>query len=93
MATDTVVTSELDAFQRYIDERCGGSLNGHSLAESIDEFREYRKQLSAVRERLRLSEESAERDGTRVLTDEIMNETFGRLDAKLDQEAGSGRNG
>jgi len=78
--------NELDTFKRYIDERCGGSLNGHSLAEAIQEFREYQQQLAALQERLRLSEESAEREGTRVLTDEIMEGIFGRLDAKLDQE-------
>jgi len=64
MATDISNKSELDTFKRYIDERCGGSLNGHSLEEAIEEFRAYQDQLFAMRERLRLSEESAERDGT-----------------------------
>ena len=83
MATDITQTSELDAFQRYVEERCGGSLNGHTLAEAIADFREYQRQLAALREKLRLSEESAERDGTRPLTDEIMADTFARLDAEL----------
>ncbi|NOY29984.1 MAG: hypothetical protein GXP28_07335 [Planctomycetes bacterium] len=86
MATGLLEKSDLDIFKRYIDERCGGSLGRHSLAEAIEKFREYQQQLSALQERLRLSEESAEREGTRPLTDEIMEATFVRLDAKLDQE-------
>ncbi len=86
MATELVEKSELDIFKRYIDERCAGSLNGHSLAEAIEKFREYQRQLFSLQERIRLSEESAEREGTRPLTEEIMKETFVRLDAKLDQE-------
>jgi len=86
MATDIFAESELDSFKLYVDDRLGGSLEGQSLAKAIEEFREYQQQLSALRERLRLSEESAEREGTRVLTDQIMEEAFGRLDTKLDQE-------
>ncbi len=86
MAADTVTTSDLDAFKRYIDERCGGSLNGQSLAEAIDDFREYQQQLSALQERLRLSEESAERDGTKPLTEERLNKLCDRWEAELKGE-------
>jgi len=86
MATDTVQTSELDSFQRYIDERCGGSLNGHSLSEAIEKYRHYEKQLAALRERLRLSEESAKRDGTLLMTDEVVEARYRKLDAELAEE-------
>jgi|GEM_PF-6114754 len=86
MATDIVNKSELDAFQRYIDERCGGSLQGHSLTEAIEEFREYQQQLFAVRERLRISEESAEREGTMPLTEKRLNELCDQWKAELKEE-------
>jgi len=86
MATDITNQSELDAFKLYIDERCGGSLNGHSLAEAIGEFREYQQQLTALREKLRLSEESAERDGTILMTDKVVEERYRRLNAELAKE-------
>jgi len=86
MATNLVDQSELDTFKRYIDERCGGSLPGQSLADAIGEFREYQQQLSAVRERIRLSEESAERDGTRPLTEERLDKLCDQWEAELKDE-------
>lgn len=86
MATDITNQSELDAFKRYVDERCGGSLNGKSLEKAIAAFREYQQQLSALQERLRLSEESAERDGTRPLTEERLDEMCDRWEEELKGE-------
>lgn len=78
MATGTAHTSDLDAFKRYVDERCGGSLEGHSLSEAIAEFRTYQQQLAELQQKLRLSEQSATSEGTQPLSE-------GRLDEMCDQ--------
>jgi len=86
MATEIVAESELDTFKLFVDEHFGGSLEGHSLAKTIEQFRVYQKQLTALRERLRLSEESAEREGTRVLTEERLNKLCGQWEEELKEE-------
>jgi len=91
MATDTVEKfevekSDLDIFKRYIDERYGGSLHGHSLAKAIEEFREYQRQLSALQERLRLAEASADREGTRALTVERLDKLCNQWESELKEE-------
>ncbi len=86
METELVIKSELDVFKCFIDEHCDGSLNGHSLAEAIEDFREYQRQLTSLQEKLRLSDESGDRDGTRVLTDKHLDELCDRWEADLKEE-------
>ena len=87
MATDTTQsTDELDAFQRYINERHNGSLNGHTVDEAIAEFREHQRQLADLREKVRESEESAEREGTQPLTKERLDAMLAEEDKKLRAE-------
>jgi len=86
MATDIVDKSELDTFKRYIDERCGGSLPTDSLAEAIEEFREYQQQLSALQKRLRLSEKSTEREGTRALSEDRLDKLCDQWEVELKKE-------
>lgn len=77
----TEVQNELDAFNRYIAERCGGSLNGHTLEEAVQEFREYQRELAEVRAKVQEAIESSEREGSRPLNDE---EFWARANARLD---------
>jgi len=84
MATD--IQDERKAFNRYIDEQCGGTLNGHTLEEALAEFREYQRQLEQLREKLRLSEESAKRDGTHELSEERLDKLCDTWEQELRDE-------
>ena len=74
--------TELDEFQRFIAERHGGTLNGHTLGEAVEEFRLYRAQLSELRTKLEKSAAS----GTLKLTDAFLEERFQQLDKELADE-------
>lgn len=85
MRTQTL-TTELDEFQRYISERHGGALNGHTLDEAVEEFRLYQAQLAEVQEKVDRSRESAKRDGTIQMTPEIVDERLQQLNNQLANE-------
>ena len=74
--------TELDLFQRYIAQRHGGTLNGCTLGEAVEEFRLYRAQLSE----LRLKLEKSAASGTVKLTDAFLEERFQKLDDELAEE-------
>jgi len=84
MATDTTQSpDELDAFQRYINERHNGSLNGHTVDEAIAEFREYQRQLAECRAKIQAGLDSADTEGTQPLTEERLNTLIEKADQQL----------
>ncbi len=87
MSTDTTQSSdELDEFHRYINDFHDGSFNGHTIDEAIEEFKEHQRQLAELREKVRKSEESAEREGTQPLTKQRLEAMLAEEDKKLREE-------
>lgn len=83
---ETAVAPELEAFNRYVVERLGGSLGGQTLEEALAKFREYQRQLSKLKAKIQQSEESAAREGTRPMTDDVIADRHARLDQLLAEE-------
>jgi len=77
MATE--ILNDREAFNRFLDERFGGSMNGHSLEQALAEFREYQKQLAAVQAKVQRSIEAGGRGESQPLDDE---EFWARADAR-----------
>lgn len=86
MSTKTDSTNELDAFQQFMNDRHGGTLNGSTLDEAVEEFRQYRQQLTKLREKLNRSEQSATEEGTHTMSEQRIQKTFKRLDAQLEKD-------
>lgn len=84
MATD--IQDEREAFNRYLDEHCGGSMNGHTLEESLADFREYQRQLADCRAKVQAAIDSADSEGTEPLTEERLDEMIGEWNAELRKE-------
>jgi len=81
MSTETL--NDRDAFNRYLDERYGGNMNGHTLEEALVDFREYQQQLSAVQAKVQRSIEASDRGESKPLDDEeFWTRTNARMDAK-----------
>jgi len=78
--------NEREAFNRYLDEHCGESLNGHTLEESLADFRAYQRQLADCRAQVQAAMDSADSEGTEPLTEEKLDEMIGEWNAKLRKE-------
>jgi hypothetical protein len=52
---------EVDQFHRYVSKRLGNGFAGHSLEESLAEFRAYQEELASFRAVLQESIEEARR--------------------------------
>lgn len=87
MATDSPhTTDELAEFQRYINEHHNGTLNGHTVDQAIAEFKQHQRELAELREKVRQSEESAEREGTQPLTKERLDSMIEEVNTELRNE-------
>jgi len=86
MGNDSTLTTELEEFQHFINDHHNGLLNGHTVDEAIAEFKEHKRQLAELREKVRKSEESAECEGTQPLTKKRLEAMLAGEDRKLREE-------
>lgn len=80
MSTD--LSSDWTAFNLFVSEQLSGNLNGMTLEESLAKFRAYQEDLTAIRAKLKISEEQSARGESSELD---MDEFFRELDAELDK--------
>lgn len=78
--------TERDAFNAYIDNRWGGNLNGTSLEEALQEFRNYQNELNNAKLKIQEALESSERGELQPLDDSRLAALFDRQDALLRSE-------
>lgn len=78
--------TDLEAFRSYVNDKLGGTLNGHSMDEAVAEFLEYQRQIDALKQKVAEAERSAESHGTRPMTEVVVRERRQRLDALLADE-------
>lgn len=81
MATE--ILNDRDAFNRYLDERYGGNMNGHTLEKALAEFRKYQEQLLSVQTKVLRSIEASDCGESKPLDDdEFWSSANARMDAK-----------
>lgn len=78
--------SDHDAFNTFIDVRWGGDLNGTSLEEALQEFREYQREQGVVQLQIAEALHSSTIGESRPLNDIRLNAIFKRRDAELRKE-------
>ncbi len=79
--------TERDAFNAYIDKRWGGNLNGTSLEEALQEFRNYQDELNNAKLKIQEALDSSERGELQPMDDSRLAALFDRQDALLKSEA------
>jgi hypothetical protein len=79
--------TERDAFNAYIDNRWGGNLNGTSLEEALQEFRNYQNELADAQFKIREAIRASDSGELQPMNDSRLAALFDRQDALLRSEA------
>jgi hypothetical protein len=78
--------SDRDGFNTFIDVRWGGNLNGTSLEDALQEFRDYQRELESAQVQIAAALQSSADGESNPMDDARLGALFQRRDAELLRE-------